>query len=248
MEKHLVILLLAALASFPEAKAQGNDFGMWYELGAEKKLSTKWNVGVEGEFRTRNNARTVDRWSAGLSAEYKMIRGLKATAGYTFLYDNNPEEMDFKRDGFMPNHWTPSYLGVRHRFHVGLTGSMDWRRFKFSLRERLQYTYRPEATDRKYDFDESAWEPIKGKGKTVLRSRLQVDYDIAHWKFDPTAGIEMFNARNGLQKMRYQVGVDYKYKKQHVFTLSYRFQDVNSDDDDNDADSHLVGLGYTYKF
>jgi hypothetical protein len=248
MEKRLVLLLVVVFTSLSGASAQGSDFGMWYELGVEKKLTPKWNLGVEGEFRTRNNTRTVDRWSAGLSAEYKMVKGLKATTGYTFLYDNNPEEMDFKRDGFMPNHWTPSYFGARHRFHVGLTGSTELQRFKFSLRERFQYTYRPEALDKKYDFDELSWKPIKGKGKSVLRSRLQVAYDIAHWKFDPTVGVEMFNDKSGIQKMRYQVSIDYKYRKQHVFSLSYRFQDVNSDDDDNDKNRHLVGLGYAYKF
>jgi opacity protein-like surface antigen len=37
-------------------------------------------------------------------------------------------------------------------------------------------------------------------------------------------------------------------RKQHVFSLSYRYQAVNSGDDDNDVNSHLIGLGYKYKF
>lgn len=243
----LLSLITCQSLSFT-VKAQDNDFGMWYELGAEKKVSRKWNVGIESELRTRNNSRTLDRWSAGVNAEYKIIKGLKASAGYTFLYDNNKEEFDLKSDDLRPNKWTPSYWGIRHRFNVTLAGSIDWNRFSFSLRERWQYTYRPEATGKKYDFDEEDWVSVKGKGKNVLRSRCQVSYDIPHWKFDPFVNVELFNDKSGIQKSRYQVGVDYKIKKKHVFALTYRLQNVNEDDDDGDSNSHMIGLSYKYKF
>jgi predicted porin len=244
----MLVWLAVFLMPTTTTKAQDNDFGMWYELGAEKKLSRKWNVGADAEFRTRNNSRTADRWSIGVNAEYKIIKGLKASAGYIFLNDHAQEEFELKKDGTRPNKWTPSYWRVRHRFNVSLTGSIDWNRFSFSLRERWQYTYRPEATGKKYDFDESQWVSVKGKGKHLLRSRFQVSYDIPHWKFDPFANIELFNDKNGIQKTRYQVGVDYKIKKKHIFALTYRFQNVNENDDDGDTNSHLIGLSYKYKF
>ena len=245
--RKLICILCSLFALTTMTKAQSNDFGTWYELGAEKKLSKKWNLGVEGEFRTRNNSRTADRWSAGLNAEYKIIRGLKASAGYALLYDNNQEELDLKSDGLRPNKWTPSYWGMRHRFNVSLTGNIDWGRLNVSLRERWQYTYRPEAEGKKYDFDDEAWTSVKGKGKNVLRSRLQLSYDIPHWKFDPFANVEMFNTDKGIDKMRYQIGIDYKYQKKHVFSLTYRYQNVNSGDDDNDVNSHMIGLSYKLK-
>lgn len=247
MKRH-ICFIVAVLGLTLTAHAQGNDFGMWYEIGAEKKLSSKWSLGVEGEFRTRNNTKTADRWSAGLSGEYKISKVLKVSAGYLFLYDNNMEEFDLKKDGFRPNKWTPSYWGVRHRFNLSLSGNVDWGRFNFALRERWQYTYRPAADGKKYDFDEEAWTSVRGKGKNVLRSRFQVSYDIPHWKFDPFANMELFNDDEGISKTRYQVGVDYKYKKKHVFSLTYRYQDVNSNDDDSEVNSHLLGLSYKYKF
>lgn len=225
-----------------------SDFGMWYELGAEKKLSRKWSVGAETEFRTRNDSRTADRWSVGVSAEYKLFKGVKASAGYSFLYDNFREELDMKKDGIRYNKWTPGYWSARHRFNVSLSGNVDWRRLNFSLRERWQYTYRPEAEGKKYDFDEETWKSVKGKGKNILRSRIQVSYDIPHWKFDPFANVELFNDDNGIEEIRYQVGVDYKLKKKHAFALTYRFQSVNDDDDDYEANSHLIGISYKYKF
>jgi hypothetical protein len=246
--RKLITIIGMLLATAATVSAQGDDFGVWYELGAEKKLSPKWSIGVEGEFRTRNNSRTADRWSAGLSGEYKIIKGLKASAGYTLLYDNNKEEFDLKSDGLRPNKWMPSYWGVRHRTNVSLSGNVDIGRLNIALRERWQYTYRPMAEGKKYDFDNEEWRSVKGKGKNVLRSRLQLSYDIPHWKFDPTASVEMFNDKSGIAKMRYQVGVDYKYQKKHVFGLNYLYQDVNRDDDDNEVNSHIIGLSYKYKF
>ena len=252
--KRLLLAVAVSQLSFGPARAQ-SDFGLWYELGAEKKLSRQWNIGGEAELRTRNNAKTIDRWSVGLSAEYRIIKGVKASAGYTFLYDNNPEELTFNSSGD-PNKYTPRYWGARHRFNVSLSGSTEWNRFKFSLRERWQYTYRPEVADKKYKFsyDEddnlSAYtmQPVKGKGKHVLRSRIGINYDIPQWKLDPFVNIEMFNDKDGIQKMRYQAGIDYKFRKKHTFALTYRFQDVNNDDDDHEVNSHLVGISYTYKF
>ena len=246
--RKLITIIGMLLATAATSFAQGDDFGVWYELGAEKKLSSKWSIGAEGEFRTRNNSRTADRWSAGLNAEYKIIKGLKVSAGYTLLYDNNKEEFDLKSDGLRPNKWTPSYWGVRHRTNVSLSGNVDIGRLNIALRERWQYTYRPMAEDKKYDFDNEEWRSVNGKGKNVLRSRLQLSYDIPHWKFDPTASVEMFNDKSGIAKMRYLVGVDYKYQKKHVFGLTYLYQDVNTDDDDNEVNSHIIGLSYKYKF
>lgn len=241
-----LVFVMDMLAVSP-LRAQA-DFGMNYELGVEKKLTRKWNIGAEAELRTRNNTRTLDRLGLSLGAEYKIMKGVKVAAGYTFLYDNNKEELDLKRDGFRYNKYTPSYWGVQHRFYMGVSGSFDWQRLSIGLRERWQFTRRMEATDKKYDFDEEIWTSVKAKNKNVLRSRLQMGYNIAHCKFDPTASVELFHNSNGLQKVRYQFGVDYKLQKKHVFSLIYRFQNINGNDDDNDLDSHLIGLGYKYKF
>ncbi len=248
MERNLIFVLLSLFLSSSGIKAQDNDFGMWYEAAVEKKLSKKWSVTGETEYRLRDNLSTTDRWSVALGGSYKLMKNLKLSGGYVFLYDNRAENLDLKSDGLTPNKWTPSYWGVRHRVNLSLTGSVDWQRFSVSLRERWQYTYRPEVTGKRYDIDEDAWIRIKGKAKHVLRSRLQVDYDIPHWKFDPYVSMELFNAKGGLQKMRYAVGTEYKLRKKHTFGVNYMFQDVMDDDDDMVAGRHILGLSYKYKF
>lgn len=230
------------------AAAQGDDFGMWYELTAEKKINKKWSVDVEGEFRTRNDAKTADRWSIGATGEYKINKWLKASAGYTLLYDNNPGKLTYNDDGAY-NNWRPSYWGVRHRVNVSVAGSIDLGRWSLSLRERWQYTYRPEKTTERYDFDNSYWEDktVKSKGRNVLRSKLKVDYNIRKCKVDPYADVEMFNAWD-VQKVRYTIGADWKITKAHTVGVAYHYQYAADDDDDEDTNSHIIGISYKFKF
>ncbi len=242
------LLLLVTTACLP-LKAQTNDVGMWYEVGAEKKIDKRWSVGVAGEFRTRNHLRTAGRWSVGVSADYKIAPWLKTSAGYDLLWDNNAEKITYEDDGRTYNKWTPHYWGARHRLHLDLRGDADLGRFNVSLRERWQYTLRPGKTVARYDFADEAWEDrvIGGKGKHVLRSRLQVEYNIPHAKVTPYASVELFNAWQ-LDKVRYTLGADWKVSKHHGVGMYYRLQTVNGSDDDNDTNEHIIGMSYQYKF
>ena len=242
MKKLLSALILLVLALNVSAQ---DDFGMWYSVGAEKKIDKKLSLEAEAEFRTRNDSKTVDRWTGALDLSYKILPWLKASGGYKFLYNNNKEKITYNANGAY-NNWRPSYWSTRHRLHLDLTGSLTLGDFEFSLRERWQYTYRPEATTTRYDFDNSKWEDttVKGKGKNVLRSRLQVEYDIPHSKITPYASVELFNAWS-LQKTRYTLGADWKLNKKHEIGAYYRYQNVNDDDEPN---GHVLGLSYKFKF
>ena len=192
----------------------------------------------------------MDRWSIGLGAGYKMTKWLKASAGYTLLNSNNREKISYKASGDY-NNWRPSYWGVKHRVYGSLTGSYKFpNNLSLSLRERWQYTYRPEKTVERWDFDNSQWEDKirSGKGKSQLRSRLQVEYDKKRALLTPYASIELYNAW-AIEKIRYTVGTDIRLTKQHHLGVFYRFQDMhNIDEDDYDPNMHYIGVGYTFKF
>ena len=284
-ERKMMILALLAIMMLPmKMFAQKDDFGMWFSVAADKKINSKWSVGVESEFRTRDDMKTADRWSMGVDGGYKVTDWLKASAGYTLLYDNNekysysyyddPEE-DYDEDddgnlipygytGKVKRYRIAKYWGVRHRFNVSLTGSVTLGRLKVSLRERWQYTYRPEKTaDREtyryvydlagnlsdgYPVTESDSRIYKGKGKNVLRSRLSLDYNIPRCKVDPFVSVETYNAWS-LEKTRYTVGADWKIAKPHTVSFYYRYQNVNNNDDvDDEPNMHIVGLEYKFKF
>lgn len=241
--------------------AQSDDFGLDFSLEAQKKLSKQWSLSLEGELRTRDHAKTNDRWSVGLGVDYKVAKWLKASAGYNLLFDNNLKTSYFEAtdDAVLDGDAEvgdpkkcAKYWGTRHRFNVSLTASQKLGDWKFSLRERWQYTYRPAYTvderwsylDQAYDGKEKTYD---GKGKNVLRSRFQIEYAKKGLPITPYANIELFNAWS-LQKTRYSAGIDWDINKQHTLGAFYRYQNVRNDDDDNEPNCHLLGLSYKFKF
>lgn len=255
MNRFSKTLTLLTLALAPVSTYAQSEAGLLLSVGAEKKLGKKLSLEIEADFRTRNDFKTIDRWSGGVSADYKFTKWLKGDAGYELLYDNNRERITYNNDasgtvtGY--NNWRPSYWGIRHRFSVSLTADRKvWGNLRLSLRERWQYTYRPEKETERWDFDNSKWETKLrgGRGKSKLRSRLQVEYDRKGSVFKPYANAELYNAWN-VEKVRYTLGTDIKLSKQHSFNVFYRFQKMhNVDIDDYEPDMHYIGIGYQFKF
>ena len=238
------VILTAALPA--TAQSEG---GLLLSAEAEKKIDKKLSVSLEADMRTRNNFKTMDRWSLDLGASYKLTKWLKADAGYVLLNQNNHEKINYKTSGAYDN-WRPSYWGLKHRVYASLTGSYKIGDIKLSLRERWQYTYRPSKTVQRWDFDDETWEDKvrSGKGKNQLRSRFEIAYDKKRALFTPYASVELYNSW-GIEKVRYTVGTDIRLNKQHSLTAFYRFQDIrNADADDYDPDMHYLGIGYKFKF
>ena len=154
------VLILAMLAQSLTSLAQ-SESGLLLEAEAEKKLSKKFSVALEADMRTRNDFKTMDRWSVGIGGEYKPMKHLKLGAGYTLLNSNFREDISFNATG-TPKKWRPSYWGIRHRFNISATGSYKFsNNLRISLRERWQYTYRPEKTVQRFNFNEDKWASIR---------------------------------------------------------------------------------------
>ena len=248
---HKLILILLAL--LPLVSMAQTDAGLWTSVGIDKKISKKLSFGLEGEFRSRNDFKTADRWSVGLDATWKFNKKFRVAAGYVLLNDNRKEKISYNNDDPTSanyyNNWRPSYWTVRHRVYAGFGLSTDVGRWSFSLRERWQYTYRPEKTTTRYDFDTAKWEDttVNGKAGSVLRSRVQAEYDIPACTWTPYASVELYNAWS-VDKVRYTIGADWKINKKNSFGIYYRFQDYRGSSDDGDTDMNIIGLGYNFKF
>ena len=236
----LALVLSALLLSSVGVRAEGDDFGIWTELNVEKKLTNRINLELFGENRSRNSHETVDRWSVGLGASYKLTNWLKASADYTYLYDHNEKWND--KQTKVANFW-----GTRHRFSVTLTGSVNFGNLSVSLRERWQYTYRPEKTVERTKVSNGKVEDktYNGKGKNVWRNRLQLKYKVTSvWR--PYVNGETYVAGSGLEKYRLSAGTEIRLSKKHSFDVKYLFQ-KSCGDDDEEGNRHIIGFGYTFK-
>ena len=247
MYKIIMTLLAVGMALPLSAQSEG---GLLLGVEAEKKINRQLTVGMEANLRTRNNFKTMDRWSLGIGASYKLNSWLKASAGYLLLDDNQREKITMN-SSVLYNNWRPSYWIVKHRLYASLTGSYKFsNNLKLSLRERWQYTYRPSKTVDRWDFDNSQWEDNArpGKGKNQLRSRLQVEYDKKRALLTPYASMELYHSW-AIEKIRYTAGTDIRLSKQHSFSVYYRYQQKkNVSDDDYEPDMHYLGIGYKFKF
>lgn len=241
MKTRIFLIALAAIVSCQVMQAQS----IWASAEASAKITKAFGVYVEAEYRTHDKVSSTERWAGTLGLEYKALPYLKLSGGYAYIHQHTLKEVT-KKGNIIPPYWQP-----RHRAFFALTGSIDWNRFSFSLRERYQYTYRTGQSVPKFDSDgvtPKSPEVITSKGKHILRSRLEVEYKIKKSKFTPYISYEIYNSLTdgfAVDKSRYTIGSSYKINKKHSVSLYYRYQD-SADEDDEDS-GHIIGVGYKFK-
>lgn len=287
------LIAVATLLLFLQSNVQAQSgTGLWTSVGMKKDLPKGMNAEFDAEWRQTGFFSETDRWSAGASFSRRLYRNkaksfnIRADVGYKFLSSlrqaytvdkRDPEDygenlvLEDDRDPqyYIENKYdfnlTKAFMESRHRVSASLSASLEAGRFKFSLRERMQYTYSCGSNESvrekhrfvsKYDMDLSDYvdvhevtlTKIKPSEKVLLRSRISVDYDIPHFKLDPFVSYEIFSDMNdgmALEKGRLTAGTGFSLKKKHAFQFAYIWQ--NTTDDDESVRS-AVSINYTFKF
>lgn len=240
MRNKIVLILLACCFAVPMVNAQS----LWTSAEVKAKVIKGMNAFVEAEYRTHDGMKSTERLAGTAGLDYKIIKYLKATAGYTYIHQQVETEIT-KKGNIIPSYWQP-----KHRASFALTGSYDLAGFSFSLRERYQYTYRVGQSVKKYDSDgvtPKNDEIIDAKHKHVLRSKAEVEYKIGKSGFTPYVSCELYNlleAGFGIEKTRWTAGCSYKINKKNSVELYYRYIDGNDGDEDS---GHVIGVGYKFK-
>ena len=268
-----------------------SDFGVWTSIEGSTKLNKQLELSLETEYRTQDMSSMTERIATGISLSYKnkKVPFLKADVGYSVMsmYGLGETSIKYRTDdegnyevdsegNYVPKHMNVDapYWYTRHRATASLTGSVKWGRFKFSLRERYQFTHRmrsycdrerwyydpfhkmfPEDVPEYYLDDDPNSDDYsymtdekKAKSDHKLRSRLAVSYDIKKCPFEPFVEVEVYNELDNAfayDKIRYTVGTDYKINKEHKLTLYYRYQDYA---DMDEVSGHVLGIGYAFEF
>ncbi|MBR4843096.1 MAG: DUF2490 domain-containing protein [Bacteroidaceae bacterium] len=260
---------LWASAGLEKKIVKGTDLGLEAEYRLADNLSTfdRWSAGLTLSTRLyRNFDKTI---TVKAAAGYKYLRVLNPeTIKYKGESDDIPDNRDLQYyfDGEHDFNYTCSYYENRHRFTASLQSSYEVSRFRFSLRESYQFTcsdsvevgreihrfverYDPESDDFvsvHEPNDTTTWK--SGMNKHVLRSRIGVEYNIPHWKFDPFISMEFFNRIDKgwtLAKTRLTAGIEFTLAKKHDFQIAFVRQ--NRSDEDEPACSALC-ISYKYNF
>lgn len=234
----------------------------------------RWSIGLSlGKRLYRNKAKTFNV-KAGLGYKYMNVYHDWSTK---YKDDAEGVENRLEPDFYINNKYDfnlkNGYVDTRHRATASLQAAMELGRFKISLRESYQFTHTDSATygvdkyrhdDGQTDWIEKGYSKILVKDyyiylkndnsvkaasdKSVLRSKINIDYDIPHWKYDPFVSYEMFHGLdNGFksEKSRLTAGVEFSFNKMHNFEVAYMWQ--NQHDDEEPAGSFIC-LSYKFDF
>lgn len=127
-----------------ETTDKQDDFGLWFEVGATKKMNNWWSASLEAEMRTADNVHNVSSARVGLFIGYKPLKWLKFNAGYQWQYNHTTAKIsyhysdDMVCDGL---NVTKGYWQQRNRFigEIGLSTPRMFGCLKLSVRGRYQY-------------------------------------------------------------------------------------------------------------
>lgn len=198
--------------------------------------------------------------------EYMWINNLSETKD---KYDDeryyNPNDPRADADGYFYEtyyngyNYTEHFWRNRHRTSVALSATYSPnKRWSFSLKEMFQYNHFCNASKTTYkyrleDYDDvnslylkdTERKTVKAKDRTVLRSKVTVQYDTKRCPIDPYVSGEYGCGLNySANKWKFEAGADYKLNKKNKVNLFYRYLTENDDDEPN---GHLVGIGYSIK-
>jgi hypothetical protein len=202
---------------------QDSDFGIWYEVNAEKSLSKKFDIGGTVMVRTFDDASTLDQAFIEIEATYNLNKYVGFAGSYRI--GNYLEDDDLYH--------------IRHKWMGDIKGSLPLSHFVFSARLRLQIMariYSENATDDKAVYDG--------------RFKLKAVYKIPDFPVNPYLSFETFspvfrNEGRLIDKSRSTIGLEYKITKKHIIETEYIYQ---RDDYPHLSIMHIVSLNYTFKF
>jgi len=211
------------LASWGLLYSQESDFGLWYEVNAEKSLNKKFDLEATTQIRTFRNGSKIEQAYFEAGATYNLNKYL----GFAVLYriGNYAEDDDLYH--------------IRHKWFGDIKGSLPVKRFHFSARLRLQ------VMDRVYTENQS-----DNKAEYDGRMKLKAIYKIQKFPVDPYVTFETFtpvfrNSGRLIDKCRTTIGLEYKINKKNFINTEY----INERDNSPELSiMNIISLSYTFKF
>ena len=253
----IIALLLSAFSlsaqELTPTVSNTNDFRGRIEGDFEWEIVKNLSLEAGVQLRLDNDFSSVDRIQSTVGLEYEVNKYFNLGADYALL--NNYDHTD------------KVWEKPRHRVNINLEGNIKAGRVEFSLRERLQTTFRTDSVNR-YE---------KPNPQLVLRSRLMAEYNIRHSAWTPYLMFELHNTLNApkvvanfkedkfgidnyITRYRAGIGVKYRITRSHRLDFYYYFdydRGYNIDYKGNKGDlkgyvqenefRHIFGISYKFK-
>ena len=192
-----------------------------------------WNI-TERHWRNRRGANAAI--TANYSPDKRWTFTLKETLQHSHYYSADPGRVRYRIDDYHYALNTDSTLDLNNSLYSPYLYSDSYvNDTTLDAEGNVKGRSINQDTDHK-----------SHKDRMVLRSKLTVSYDIKGFPVDVFAAVDYGCGLNyNTHKWKITAGYDYKINKTNKLTLFYRY---NTENDDDEADGHLVGLGYKIDF
>ena len=214
------LLVFFLFAGFEKiVSGQDSDFMTWTSVKIQTKIVPKLSFDLTQEFRLENNSTQWDEIFTNLNLAYSPFKFFEVEGSWRFIQHR-------KKNG----DWIPL-----NRFHFDLKFGVDIKRFRPVYRFRF-VRYPTFSNDTKIEV-------------SILRHRLELNYDIRNLRLDPYVSIELFHAieddgNDEIIGIRYKMGADYRINKYHRIGISFRYdQEFNAK---NPETHYILGLDYRW--
>ena len=218
-----IYFLSLFLFCFTISNAQVKDAGLWLNVTAEKKLTSKLALQLCEELRFNENITELGTAFTEIGVNYKITKGLTGGAFYRYIQNKRVDD----------------FYSFRHRYYFDLSYKLKIKKLSLAMRGRFQSQYK--------DVNTSETGSVPGD---YLRSKFALKYNTDK-KYSPFVSVEFFNWLNdpegaAVDNIRYQLGLDYELNKFNSISLSYI---INKEVNVNDPwTSYIIALGYKYSF
>lgn len=220
--KHLLITILCTMAVPLAGSAQEeqpvyapttteNDAQARVGFDISKRLAKGLHITWGEELRLKNTFTTVDRVQSSLGVTYRVNKWFRVGAAYTFIstWHDGKKSTNYEK-----------YWDLRHRGHADLLFTQRVGKWRFSFRERPQFTFRTDSINTRE----------KSRVDITLRHRFKVDYEVHHLPIRPYVSVEVSNTLNApeiggnyIEKVRSMLGVTWELSKRSTMEFYYRF-------------------------
>lgn len=194
------------------AYSQENDFQSWNSIKITKKIYKRTDLSIKQGFRFRENASLVSKNFTDLKISNRIKKtDLSLSLGYRL---SNEFDLNASNE-------------FEHRYYLDVSSKHKYKRYRFLLRERLQY-----------QGNNVSYQPL-------YRQKLEASYNVRKTPFKPFLAFEYFFDFDKFEKLRYTLGFSYPILKDIDLDIFYRIQDeINAN---NPEDLYILGISLNYK-
>jgi hypothetical protein len=219
-KRHIfLVMCFLSLTAFGQKK----DFGIWYGVSAEHKLTKKLEIDLSTDIRTFNNASKIEEAFLEGGITYSLTKHIAIAASYrlTDKIENNN-----------------SYY-YQHKFFLDLKGNVPMGNISFSGRLRFQArtkTYIEDDNDNHPDY--------------TGRIKVKAVYKTPVFPISPYVYVESFcpmfpEKTRVIEKNRFSAGLEFNIAKHHSAEIEYIFQ---RDYLPHLSDLNIISINYNIKF